>query len=389
LEELTGLLNKFSLEDVEKLRALFSIVPTYGQKEIITLRIFCDEYRNLIKSNRSNNYYNSVNLSLNHLTNYFGEQRSISSLSIKDIELFITDLQKQVPKGFRVYYRTLKASFNKAADWNYINVNPFVKVKLPKQQKTNPTFINEDQLRLIISNIDVEIVRKFIIVAFKTGMRLSELVNLRWRNVDFENRIITVGDELFETKGRNQRYVPICDEVFEILEKRKTKDVETCRSEKAKEKSKDIETENVKTKNVKATPSLVLPLKNGEKNKYVFYKDNGMPFTGDYFSKRFKRACRNAGLDEAIHFHTLRHSFASNLAQQGVSLYVIKELLGHSSITTTEIYAHLNVDSLREAISKLNVETNDVKIKPPLNLPLENGETFKKSSTLKLIKYKG
>ena len=63
-------------------------------------------------------------------------------------------------------------------------------------------------------------------------------------------------------------------------------------------------------------------------------------------------------MDESIHFHTLRHSFASSLAQKGVNLYVIKELLGHSSISTTEIYSHLNVDSLREAVDKLNVETN-------------------------------
>ncbi len=61
-----------------------------------------------------------------------------------------------------------------------------------------------------------------------------------------------------------------------------------------------------------------------------------------------------ADIDGAIHFHSLRHSFASNLAQKGVSLYVIKELLGHSSITTTEIYSHLNMDSLREAVGKLD-----------------------------------
>ena len=79
---------------------------------------------------------------------------------------------------------------------------------------------------------------------------------------------------------------------------------------------------------------------------------------GDHFSRKFKKACRAASVDERIHFHTLRHSFASRLAQEGVSLYVIKELLGHSSITTTEIYSHLNVESLRGAIEKLNPKTS-------------------------------
>ena len=55
----------------------------------------------------------------------------------------------------------------------------------------------------------------------------------------------------------------------------------------------------------------------GQKDGYVFTKTNGEKYTGDYFSKRFKRACRAADMDKAIHFHSLRHSFASNLAQRG------------------------------------------------------------------------
>jgi integrase/recombinase XerD len=85
-------------------------------------------------------------------------------------------------------------------------------------------------------------------------------------------------------------------------------------------------------------------------SKYVFCKENGERFTGDYVSKTFKQACKDAGMDNAIHFHSLRHSFASNLVQKGVNLYTIKELLGHSSIATTEIYSHLNMDSLKDAI---------------------------------------
>ena len=83
-------------------------------------------------------------------------------------------------------------------------------------------------------------------------------------------------------------------------------------------------------------------------------KSDKSNYSGDYFSRRFKAACKKVGIDESVHFHTLRHSFASHLAQKGVSLYVIKELLGHSSVSTTEIYSHLNMESLREAVDKLN-----------------------------------
>jgi site-specific recombinase XerD len=141
--------------------------------------------------------------------------------------------------------------------------------------------------------------------------------------VNLSTRIITVGDAEFTTKGRNQRYIPICEEVALIL------------TFSLREKEK------------------IIPIG----NSYVFCKANGDAFTGDYISKTFKKACREAGIDKDIHFHSLRHSFASNLVQKGVNLYTIKELLGHSSISTTEIYAHLNMDALKEAIRTFDSST--------------------------------
>jgi len=219
-------------------------------------------------------------------------------------------------RGAHHYYRTLKAAFNKAVDWEYIEANHFIKVKLSKKQWVMPAYIDIYQLAVIISQLEEGIVRDVITFAFYTGMRLSEIVNLRWRNVDLEEKVIAVGDEEFETKSRMQRIIPMCGEVFELLRK------------------------------IQLSSAI-------ERNSYVFGKNNGVPFTGDYFSRRFKRACRAAAQDplsnisNEIHFHSLRHSFASHLVQQGVSLYVIKELLGHSSISTTEIYSHLNMESLR------------------------------------------
>jgi len=154
-------------------------------------------------------------------------------------------------------------------------------------------------------------------------MRLSEITNLTWRNVNLTSRIITVGDENFATKSRNQRYIPMSDEVYEILLKK-------------------IE---MKQRIFKLNED------------YIFCKSDGKKFTGDYVSKRFKLACNISGIEKSIHFHSLRHSFASNLAQKGISLYIIKELLGHASISTTEIYAHLNMDSLKDAIKMLDDST--------------------------------
>lgn len=326
-----NILGKFSIEDIEKLKVLLSIVPEVTQKEVVTLRVFADEYSNLIKQNRSAAYYKSVVNSLKHLTDYFGCQRAIQTLGLKDIESFISHLQQKVNKGYRVYVRTLKAAFSKAVDWNYIKENDFLKVKLPKKQQVNPAYISGTQLAEIIGQIENEIIRGLVVFAFYTGMRLNEIVNLTWRSVNLSNKIITVGDEQFTTKGRNQRYIPICEEALtSILSQRERKN---------------------------DTPRIIRihPSERGEiKSGFVFCKANGEAFTGDYVSKIFKKACKAVGTDKSIHFHSLRHSFASNLVQKGVNLYTIKELLGHSSISTTEIYSHLNMDSLKEAIRTFN-----------------------------------
>lgn len=330
-------LKNISAADIEKLRMLLSIIPGKEPKEVVTLRVFKDEYSTLIKNSRSKAYYNSVNIALNHLIDFFGIQHSINAIQLKDVEDFLTHLQQKVKKGHVVYYRNLKAAFNKAKDWGYIKENCFTKVKLPKSQKIAPIFINSDQLSVISDQIKSETVKDFVMIAFYTGMRLDEIVNLKWKNVDLNGRIITVGDEEFTTKGRTQRFIPMSEEAFEILVRHERQDVRSTPSR------------------LPDRHACVLPLKkSGEGSRYVFCKEDGSKFTGNYFSRRFKDACKAVGLDNAIHFHTLRHSFASNLAQKGVSLYTIKELLGHSSISTTEIYSHLNIDSLRDAIAMLD-----------------------------------
>ena len=332
-------LKNISSNDLEKLKMLFSILPGNEQKEVVTLRFFTEEYSKMIKLNRSKSYYVSVCSSFKHLIEFFGYGKSIQTISLKDVENFLTHLQHNVIKrrssssneGYRVYFRTLKAAFNKAKDWGYVKENYFTKIKLPKRQKLAPVFINSEQLSAISDQINNEVVKAVVMLAFYSGMRLNEIVNLRWKNVNLNRQIITVGDDRFLTKGRNQRFIPICDEALSIFEKKNSRKIVSIR------------------------------------NDFVFHKYNGVRFTGDYISKIFKLACKAAGMDSAIHFHSLRHSFASNLVQKGVPLYTIKELLGHSSISTTEIYSHLNMETLKEAIKKLD-ET------PSCVLPRGNGE---------------
>jgi len=281
----------------------------------VSLRKFIDEYLDFVKQNRSQSYYNSHKLSFNHFIGYFQEQRIMSTITFRETELFMTKLQNSMGEGYRVYYRNLKTAFNKGVDWGYISMNPFSKIKLSKRQKNNPAYITKTELDEILLNTDVKVVRDLSSLSFFTGCRIGELINLRWSSVNLAEKYIVIGDDSFKTKTREQRSIPLCDEAVVILSGAKGKIIKL--------------------------------------DGYIFNK-RGRKYTTDYVSKRFKRACREAKISEAIHFHSLRHSFASNLAQRGVSIYTIQKLLGHSSVTTTEIYSHLNLEGMRDAVSVLN-----------------------------------
>lgn len=300
-----------------------------GIKEVVTLRVFIDEYKEFIKQNRSDAYFRSVDSSFKKLVEFFGVQKSIATIQLREVEQFLNYVKTKVTKGYRVYFKTLKAAFNKAVEWNYVKENPFCRVKLPKKQEVKPGFIKDEELMGIKSKLKTQVLKDFVTVAFNTGMRLNEIVNLRWSNIDFGARLITVGDEQFTTKARNQRKIPICEEVFGTLKRIENLDF-------------GIRIEKQKAQKM---------------NDFIFCKENGERYSGDYVSKSFKIACKAAGIDKAIHFHSLRHSFASNLVQNGVPLYSVKDLLGHSTIKTTEIYSHLNVDALRDAIKKLDASS--------------------------------
>jgi len=330
---MSELLKKISISDIEKLRLLITLGDPKEKKDICSLKKFIEQYKEFAKANRSISYYNSIELSFIHLTNYFSDERSIDSIELQEFEKFVTFLQQKAKRGYEVYFRNLRAAFNKAKDWGYICTNNLARIKLPKRQKTVPQFISSNELYIITERIELELIKDFVKTAFYTGMRLSELENLRWKNVDLNTRIITVGDESFITKSRKQRFVPICDELFELLLKRKAN------------ASKHNSSRKQATHILRIDNSLT-------GNSFVFKKNNGDKYTGDFFSRNFKKACIAAGINKSLHFHSLRHSFASNLAQKGISLYIIKELLGHSSIQTTEIYSHLNLETLKEAINR-------------------------------------
>ncbi|MGD8305924.1 MAG: tyrosine-type recombinase/integrase [Ignavibacteria bacterium] len=288
-----------------------------GRKEEMTLQRFCDEYMVFVKRNRAPKTYEGAELICKKLLSYFSPKRMIDTIKLKEAEDFLESLKQNAPKGIYNYYRTLRAMWNKGIQWNYLQENPFDKVKLKKRQLQNPVYVTEQQLEEIVTNIDSEDVRDAVVFAFYTGCRLGEIVTLTWQDVKLKDDLIIIGNKDFETKGRKQRVVPIHPKVKEIL---------LVRGKKLEIRSKE---------------------------RYVFCKSNCYPYTGDYFSRRFKRACRGAGIDEEIHFHCLRHGAATRMIMNGAPLPSVQKILGHANIQTTMIYTHPDIESLKEAVAKL------------------------------------
>ncbi len=281
---------------------------------VLTLNQFKNEYINYMKAACSNKYMKQIDYTFLKFGMYIGNL-DLAQIHLHSIDNFIMSIFSKTPYLAHLHYRILKAAFSKAVDWNYITVNPFKKIKFPRIPKTIPVFITQNEFNIIIAYTNDKVLRDLFKVAFNTGMRLAELVNMRLNWIDFHNRLIKIKcDSHFSTKSKKERIIPMNNNVFDIL----------------------------------MNTDLIINL-----DDYIFRKVPGVKLNNDYVSKNFKKCVRAAGLDDKIHFHTLRHSFASVLIRKGVSLYIIKELLGHEDLSTTQVYSHLQQQNLMSAVKLL------------------------------------
>lgn len=305
-------------------REAFLFLESFQPKQSVTEKVvslslneFHQEYITHLKMTHSPKYIDSINLSFRKLIEYFGDMELVN-LQYRELEKFISFTFERSKSASSLYFRTLKAAFNKAVNWEYISESPMRKVKLAKLPKKLPLFINSGELNQIIDKATDPNMKEIFLIAFNTGMRLGELVNMKWSWVDLIRRtIILKQNEFFTTKGKRERLIPMNKIVYDIL-------------------SAKFSNHN-----------------NVNSNNYIYFKGNNIKINEEYVSKNFKKALRKTNLDNKVHFHTLRHSFASNLVQKGANLYIIKELLGHEDIKTTQIYSHLTEQSLVDTINLL------------------------------------
>ena len=279
----------------------------------ITLANFLDEYIEFSKVNKARRATEMDHRGLNALLRVLGN-RKISSFSVGDIEKFKTLRLNDVSKtSVNIELRTCKAAFNVAMKWNYIDKNPFTHVKLFKVPQKGREYLNTEEVKALLQNIPQSWFYDIILFALNTGCRKGEIVNLKWEDVDLKRKEIFIRHaESFTVKGGNERVIPMNNLVYDIVSN--------------KPRSSD----------------------------FVLTNAGGNKLCSHYIWKRFKKIIINAELNPKFHFHHLRHTFATTLIQQGVPIYEVQKLLGHSKVSTTEIYAHMNVDTLRSSVAVLD-----------------------------------
>ena len=202
---------------------------------------------------------------------------------------------------------------------NIINDDPTELLESPKLGKKLPQVLSLDEINNILNVIDLSLPegqrnRAIIETLYSCGLRVSELINLKSSNIFWEEEYIKV-----EGKGNKQRLVPI-----------------------SKTAMKEIKSYFIDERNS-------LDIKKGNED-FVFLNRRGAKLSRQMIFIMVNKFAADAGVVKNISPHTFRHSFATHLLEGGANLRVIQELLGHESILTTEIYTHLDISYLREAI---------------------------------------
>jgi len=239
----------------------------------------------------------------------------LTAYTLGEVEVFKSKrLEVCSPTTVNIQFRVLRSSFNLAIKWGMLAENPFSKSSQVKAVEQPPIYLTKDEFTRLLRVVKEEVLKEVFLFASLTGMRSGEITNLRWSDIDFHHRQITIkNSDQFQTKTGKNRCVPMNELVVSMLS-RKELTQRFC--------------ENV-------------------------FQLQGQRMGQEYLSKSFKRYVRLVGLNDKIHFHSLRHTFATWLVQDGVSIYEVQKLLGHSSVKVTEIYSHLVASELHKSVNKI------------------------------------
>lgn len=284
--------------------------------------IFKDFYNYLLfdknySLNTINSYLTDIYELLNFIEKDSKNEKILFNLKEEDIRNYIKHIKKNniSDRSIARKISTLKTYYKYLIITNKIKNNPLEFIIVPKQSKTLPKVLSVEEVLLLLDiplNDAYDYRNKAMLeVMYATGLRISELINLTLSNIDLDLNIIkTIG------KGNKERIIPMGDYATEYLKKY----IYNYRSFFIKKQS----------------------------SEYVFLNKNGTKMSRQMFFKIIQKIALGKNIKTKFSPHTLRHSFATHMLEYGADLRTIQELLGHSNISTTQIYTHMSTDKLRE-----------------------------------------
>ena len=255
------------------------------------------------------------------LEEFLGDKK-MEDATFEDLQQFLKHLYKsdynarsqaRIISGMRAFYRYLIYA-------NVMETDPTELLDAPKIGMHLPDVLTVEEIKSIMDVIDLSTPeghrnRAMAEVMYGCGLRVSELVTLRLSNLFFDDGFVKVVG-----KGNKERLIPIGSTAMKM--------VNLYVNGKRKE----------------------LKIKKGEED-YVFLNRRGAHLTREMVFMLVKKWVKDAGIEKTVSPHTFRHSFATHLIEGGADLRAVQEMLGHESITTTEIYTHLDQDYLRTNIA--------------------------------------
>ena len=290
-----------------------------------------NEFKNYLKLERSlsNNSIDAYLLDIRKLTSFISENYStslsIENINVSIIESFIKHLFKSESSTYSQarIVSGLKSFFNYLLLEEKIDINPMELIDAPKLVRKLPETLSIQEIENIINAVDLDskegMRNKAILeTLYSCGLRVSELVNLKVQNLFLDIGFIKVLG-----KGMKERLVPIGTKAAECI---------------------SIYMKEYRTN---------LNISEGFEG-YLFINRRGKNLTRNMIFIIVKDLVKKAGVNKNISPHTFRHSFATHLIEGGADLRAVQEMLGHESITTTEIYTHLNKNYLKEVVNKFH-----------------------------------
>lgn len=246
----------------------------------------------------------------------------------RDIEIFLQELGKNTSR--RTLQRkmsSLRSFYQFLVKREILKIDPTIAISIRAGEKKLPEFFYPSEIKKVIDSLNdskpLTVRNKAMIELFYvTGMRRSELANLKLEQIDFDMRVILV-----HGKGRNDRYVPFTEKSYVALENY--------------------------LKN-----SRPILLKAHFDTGDVFLNNRGKKITERGVGQVMREVFLKAGVSAKAHPHMLRHSFATQMLDNGADMRSVQELLGHESLSTTQIYTHISTKKLQSDYQKFFPRNN-------------------------------